>query len=54
MDHAGVASGVCMGNDFGSQVCWEAGLLNPTRFKGVFNVGIPVLHTSTHTSPLTY
>ena len=42
MDQAGVSSGVCVGNDFGAQVCWEAGLLNPSRFIGVFNVGIPV------------
>ncbi|KAK2811776.1 hypothetical protein FQN50_001814 [Emmonsiellopsis sp. PD_5] len=41
MDHAGVESGVCVGNDFGAQVCWEAGRSRPDRFIGVFNVGIP-------------
>ncbi|KAK2768283.1 hypothetical protein FQN54_000136 [Arachnomyces sp. PD_36] len=41
MDHAGVQSGVCVGNDFGAQVCWEAGRSRPDRFIGVFNVGIP-------------
>lgn len=42
MDHAGVDSGVCIGNDFGAQVCWEAGRSRPDRFIGIFNVGIPV------------
>jgi soluble epoxide hydrolase/lipid-phosphate phosphatase len=42
MDNAGVKSGVCVGNDFGAQVCWEAGRLRPDRFIGVFNVGLPV------------
>jgi soluble epoxide hydrolase / lipid-phosphate phosphatase len=42
MDHAKVPSGVCVGNDFGAQVCWEAGRSRPDRFIGVFNVGIPV------------
>jgi soluble epoxide hydrolase/lipid-phosphate phosphatase len=42
MDKAKVRSGVCVGNDFGAQVCWEAGRLRPDRFIGVFNVGIPV------------
>ncbi|RDL32443.1 uncharacterized protein BP5553_08899 [Venustampulla echinocandica] len=46
MDNAGVASGVCMGNDFGAQVCWEAGLLSPNRFKGVFNVGVPFISSA--------
>jgi soluble epoxide hydrolase/lipid-phosphate phosphatase len=42
MDNANVKSGVCVGNDFGAQVCWEAGRSRPDRFIGVFNVGIPV------------
>lgn len=48
MDHAGVKSGVCVGNDFGAQVCWAAGRSSPDRFIGVFNVGIPVSHLLTH------
>ncbi|KAK2782760.1 hypothetical protein FQN53_009621 [Emmonsiellopsis sp. PD_33] len=46
MDHAGVSSGVCVGNDFGAQVCWEAGRSRPDRFIGVFNVGIPYISAS--------
>lgn len=42
MDHAKVDSGVCVGNDFGAQVCWAAGRARPDKFVGVFNVGIPV------------
>lgn len=42
LDHAHVQSGVCVGNDFGAQVCWEAGRSRPDRFIGVFNIGIPV------------
>jgi pimeloyl-ACP methyl ester carboxylesterase len=42
MDNSKVAKGVCVGNDFGAQVCWEAGRSRPDRFNGVFNVGVPV------------
>lgn len=34
MDQAGVKEGVCVGNDFGAQVCWEAGRSRPDRFIG--------------------
>ena len=34
MDKAGVKEGVCVGNDFGAQVCWEAGRSRPDRFIG--------------------
>ncbi len=42
MDHAGVKAGICMGNDFGAQVCWEAARSRPDRFIGVFNAVVPV------------
>jgi len=42
MNNAKVDSGVCVGNDFGAQLCWEAGRARPDKFIGVFNVGIPV------------
>ncbi|KAF2668750.1 alpha/beta-hydrolase [Microthyrium microscopicum] len=41
MDDAKVSQAPCIGNDFGAQVCWEAGRARPDRFNGVFNVGIP-------------
>lgn len=41
MDHAEVDAGICMGNDFGAQVCWEAGRMRPDRFIGVFNAVVP-------------
>ncbi|QDS69463.1 hypothetical protein FKW77_006186 [Venturia effusa] len=41
MDNSRVAKGVCIGNDFGAQVCWEAGRSRPDRFTAVFNVGTP-------------
>lgn len=46
MDHAGVNAGVCMGNDFGAQVCWEAARSRPDRFIGVFNAGIPYVSSA--------
>jgi soluble epoxide hydrolase/lipid-phosphate phosphatase len=46
MDNAGVDAGVCVGNDFGAQVCWEAGRSRPDRFIGLFNVAIPVRPTT--------
>lgn len=42
MDHAKVDAGICMGNDFGAQVCWEAGRMRPDRFIGIFNAVVPV------------
>ena len=55
LDDAGVSGGVCVGNDFGAQVCWEAGRARPDRFIGVFNIGIPksfpLAHTLCETSP---
>jgi soluble epoxide hydrolase/lipid-phosphate phosphatase len=43
LDNAKVSAGICVGNDFGSQVCWEAARARPDRFIAVFNVGIPYL-----------
>ncbi|KAF1983783.1 alpha/beta-hydrolase [Aulographum hederae CBS 113979] len=47
MDHAKASSGVCVGNDFGAQLCWEAGRARPDKFIAVFNVGIPYVTSST-------
>jgi soluble epoxide hydrolase/lipid-phosphate phosphatase len=41
LDDAGAGSGVCIGNDFGAQVCWEAARARPDRFPATFNVGVP-------------
>lgn len=46
MDHAGAHAGVCMGNDFGAQVCWEAGRSRPDRFIGVFNAVVPYVSSA--------
>jgi len=46
MDDAKVQSGVCVGNDFGAQVCWAAGRARPDRFIGVFTVGVSYLSAS--------
>ncbi|KAJ3495188.1 hypothetical protein NLG97_g3574 [Lecanicillium saksenae] len=46
MDHAGVNAGICMGNDFGAQVCWEAARSRPDRFIGVFNAVVPYVSSA--------
>ncbi|KAK5994734.1 Epoxide hydrolase A-like protein [Cladobotryum mycophilum] len=46
MDNAGVKAGVCVGNDFGAQVCWEAGRMRPDRFIGVFNIVVPYVSSA--------
>ncbi|KAK7211760.1 hypothetical protein V2G26_018938 [Clonostachys chloroleuca] len=47
MDHANVQAGICMGNDFGAQVCWSAGRARPDRFIGIFNEVVPYVPSST-------
>ncbi|KAK5994760.1 Cytosolic epoxide hydrolase 2-like protein [Cladobotryum mycophilum] len=46
MDYAGVHAGVCVGNDFGAQVCWEAGRMRPDRFVGIFNIVVPYVSSA--------
>ncbi|KAG9018983.1 hypothetical protein FRB90_007563 [Tulasnella sp. 427] len=43
MDHAGVESGVCVGHDWGSQLCFEAARQRPDRFRAVIGLVVPYL-----------
>lgn len=52
LDRAGVRQAICVGHDWGSQVCWEAARRRPDRFEAVIGVSVPVsrLLTSADTS----
>ncbi|CAK5275906.1 unnamed protein product [Mycena citricolor] len=43
LQRAGVSSAVCMGHDWGAQVCYEAARMRPDLFTGVIGVAIPYL-----------
>jgi len=42
LDRAGVQQAICVGHDWGSQVCWEAARMRPDRFEAVVGVAVPV------------
>lgn len=42
LDHAGVRQAICVGHDWGAQVCWEAARMRPDRFEAVVGITIPV------------
>ncbi|KAJ7083118.1 Alpha/Beta hydrolase protein [Mycena belliarum] len=43
LQHAGVASAVCVGHDWGAQVCYEAARMRPDLFHGVVAAVIPYI-----------
>jgi len=42
LDHARVQRAICVGHDWGAQVCWEAARMRPDRFEAVVGVTVPV------------
>ncbi len=42
LGHAGVQQAICVGHDWGSQVCWEAARMRPDRFEAVVGAAVPV------------
>jgi len=42
LDRAGVQQAICVGHDWGSQLCWEAARMRPDRFEAVVGVAVPV------------
>ena len=42
LDRAGVQQAICVGHDWGAQVCWEAARMRPDRFEAVVGVAVPV------------
>ncbi|KDQ15549.1 hypothetical protein BOTBODRAFT_65259 [Botryobasidium botryosum FD-172 SS1] len=43
MDKVGVAEAVCVGHDWGADVCWSAALQKPTRFTAVAALVLPYI-----------
>lgn len=54
MDHAGVESAVCVGHDWGSQLCFEAARQRPDRFKAVIGLVVPYLPVGRQYVPTRY
>ena len=44
LQHAGVREAICLGHDWGAQVCYEAARIRPDVFKAVIGLVIPVCH----------
>jgi pimeloyl-ACP methyl ester carboxylesterase len=42
LENAGVAKAVCVGHDWGAQVCYEAARMRPELFEAVIGGVIPV------------
>ncbi|GLB45925.1 putative alpha beta-hydrolase [Lyophyllum shimeji] len=43
LEHAGVSSAICMGHDWGSQVCYEAARMRPDIFAAVIGAVVPYI-----------
>ncbi|KAG8946219.1 hypothetical protein FRC04_011965 [Tulasnella sp. 424] len=54
MDHAGVESAICVGHDWGSQLCFEAARQRPDRFKAVIGLVVPYLPVGGNYVPTRY
>lgn len=42
LDNAGVDKAICLGHDWGAQVCWEAARMRPDRIEAVAAAVVPV------------
>ena len=45
LDDAGVDKAICLGHDWGAQVCWEAARMRPDRIEAVAAAVVPVSST---------
>ncbi|KAJ7197005.1 alpha/beta-hydrolase [Mycena pura] len=43
LKHAGVSSAVCIGHDWGSQICYRAARMRPDLFRAVVGIAVPYL-----------
>ncbi|KAJ6473210.1 alpha/beta-hydrolase [Mycena sanguinolenta] len=43
LQHAGISSAVCVGHDWGTQICYEAARMRPDLFRGVVGAVIPYI-----------
>jgi pimeloyl-ACP methyl ester carboxylesterase len=42
LENAGVAKAVCVGHDWGAQICYEAARMRPDLFEAVIGAVVPV------------
>ncbi|EGO01415.1 hypothetical protein SERLA73DRAFT_103194 [Serpula lacrymans var. lacrymans S7.3] len=46
LEHAKVDSAICLGHDWGAEVCYEAARRRPDIFEGVVGITVPYLHSA--------
>ncbi|GBE79079.1 predicted protein [Sparassis crispa] len=51
LEHAGVNHAICMGHDWGSQICYEAARMRPDLIEGVIGMAIPYIPSAGHYVP---
>ncbi|KAJ7499703.1 alpha/beta-hydrolase [Mycena latifolia] len=52
LQHAGVSSAICVGHDWGTQVCYEAARMRPDLFRGVVGAVIPYIPSAGEFVPM--
>ncbi|KAF7301032.1 Alpha/beta-hydrolase [Mycena indigotica] len=52
LENAGVTSAVCLGHDWGSQICYTAARMRPDIFTGVVGIAVPYLSSSGAFTPI--
>ncbi|KAJ7735113.1 alpha/beta-hydrolase [Mycena maculata] len=52
LEHANISSAVCVGHDWGSQICYEAARMRPDMFRGVVGAVIPYLPSAGDFTPV--
>ncbi|KAF8173808.1 Alpha/Beta hydrolase protein [Mycena galopus ATCC 62051] len=51
LQHAGISSAVCVGHDWGTQICYEAARMRPDLFRGVVGAVIPYIPSASEFVP---
>ncbi|KAI5120723.1 hypothetical protein M0805_006429 [Coniferiporia weirii] len=52
LEDAGVDSAICLGHDWGAQVCWEAARMRPDLFEAVAAAVVPYMPSSSPFTPI--
>ncbi|KAF7354667.1 Bifunctional epoxide hydrolase 2 [Mycena sanguinolenta] len=52
LQHASIASAVCIGHDWGTQICYEAARMRPDLFRGVVGAVIPYIPSASDFVPI--
>ncbi|KAJ7123197.1 alpha/beta-hydrolase [Mycena epipterygia] len=52
LEHAGISSAICVGHDWGAQICYEAARMRPDLFRGVVGAAIPYIPSAGPFTPM--